>query len=120
MMTFLAVTLLLAHGMVHPAIYAAPVRGTPAAPFDPSRSWALASFGVDTSDTRRVSIALSWLVAAAFYVVGVGVAVDASWWPAAAASAATAGLVLKLLWFNSWLTLGVLIDCVILAVAISA
>ncbi|MGW3031879.1 hypothetical protein ACWDCB_11670 [Streptomyces sp. NPDC001178] len=62
----------------------------------------------------------AWYTAAVYAVAGAGVPAGAGWWPTAALVAASSGLVLKAVWFDPWLSVGVLLDVgVITAVACS-
>jgi hypothetical protein len=115
-MASLVALFLIAHGLVHVAIYAAPPDPSKGAPFDPSRSWLLADRGVDAGAMRATSIALALATAAGFGVTGALLLLDGPWaGPAVVAS--LSGLTLKSMWFHLWLTLGVAID---LAVATAA
>lgn len=108
---------LLAHGLIHLAIYAAPVNPDKPAPFDPGHSWAAGSGRATATTMRSGSIVLACAVAAAYGAAGGMLALDAGPWAAAAVLAAVLGLVLKGLWFHPWLTLGVALD---IAVAVAA
>jgi hypothetical protein len=109
----LVAAFLVAHGLVHLAIYAIPPDPTKPAPFDPSRSWVLASRGVAVDAMRTASIALAGITAAAYTIAGVALVIDAPW-GGVAALAATAGVTLKTLWFHPWLIVGVAIDLAVL------
>jgi hypothetical protein len=106
---------LLAHGGVHAAIYATPREPTKPAPFDPARSWALATAHVRIAPMRVASARLAWVVTIAYGAAGVAVAFDAPAWAPMAAVAAVGAVVFKALWFNRWLTLGVALDLAVLA-----
>ena len=63
---------------------------------------------------------LAWYTAVVYAVAGAAVLAGAGWWPTAALVAASSGLVLKAVWFDPWLSVGVLLDVgVITAVACS-
>ena len=110
-MTRLAVAaFLVAHGLVHAAIYAAVKPADGKAPFDPSRSWALAAAHVDPSITREASVRLAWITAGLFSLAGGALLVDMALWATVASGAAVVGLLLKVTWFHPWLTVGVLLD----------
>ena len=64
-------------------------------------------------------VAIGAVVALAFALAGIATAFGAAWTPVAAACAAVLGLVLKLLFFHPWLTIGVLLDLAVLAAAVS-
>jgi hypothetical protein len=63
-----------------------------------------------------------WLASAttvAYVAAGVAVAVGSGWAVGLAAAAAIVGLSLKALYFNPWLSLGVLLDAVVLSAAVA-
>lgn len=117
------VLLLVAHGLVHLAVYLTPApagaNGKPP-PFDPSHSWALTASHVAHDTEVAVARALAVTAALGFVVAGIGVAFGAAWAAGFAVAAAAFGLVLKGLYFNPWLSVGVLIDCAVIAVAVSS
>src|SRR5688500_6658787 len=120
-MTRLAVAaFLIAHGLVHFAIYATPKDSSKPAPFDPSRSWALAAGHVRATSMRSVSLAGGVAVAAAYAAAGWSIAVDATFATGIAALAAALGIALKGLWFNPWLSLGIALDIAVLVAASAA
>ncbi|WP_192583132.1 hypothetical protein [Streptomyces albicerus] len=118
MITVLVTAFLIAHGLLHPGVWTTPAQpGKPLA-FDPGHSWALAAAHVSAAPARAASLALAWYVALVYAVAGAGVAAGSGWWPATAVVAASMGLALKAIWFDPWLSLGVLLDVgVIVAVA---
>jgi hypothetical protein len=87
----------IAHGLVTVAIWAAP--GSSDAPFDPAHSWLI-------GDTRAVALTIGVVVGVALAAAGLGMAVDAAWWPMTAVVAGFAGIVLMTVWFDPWLILG--------------
>jgi hypothetical protein len=97
--------LVVAHGLVTFGIWAAPV--TEKAPFNPSHSWLL-------GDTRTLAVALAVVAAVAFVVAGGGVLAQQGWWAAAAVAAGAVAVVLMGLYFNPWLSAGILISAAIL------
>jgi|GEM_PF-2446676 hypothetical protein len=116
----LAALFLLAHGFVHAAVWAAPGPREAQAPFDPRHSWLLAAVHVAADPARTTALGLAWAatglyaLAALLLVAGAGV-----WAPAAAAAALVAAL-LKVTFFNTWLTLGVLLDVAVLTAVAAA
>jgi hypothetical protein len=94
-----------AHGLVTFGIWAAPV--TDKAPFNPSRSWLL-------GDTRTLAVALAVVAAIAFVVSGSGFLAQQDWWAVAAVAAGAVAVVLMALYFNPWLSAGILISAAIL------
>jgi hypothetical protein len=94
-----------AHGLVTFGIWAAPVAEK--APFNPSHSWLL-------GDTRTLAIALAVLAAITFVVTGGGFLAEQDWRAAAAVAAGAVAVLLMALYFNPWLSAGILISVVIL------
>ncbi|MFI7413422.1 hypothetical protein ACIBU0_32575 [Streptomyces sp. NPDC049627] len=119
MITALVSAFLFAHGLVHLAVWL-PHDDTDQ-PFDPRHSWALASAGLPRAGVvDRTAIGLASVTAMLYVIAGAATAAQGSGWADAAVLAATVGLVLKSVWFNAWLSLGVLLDIgVIAAVALS-
>ncbi|WP_411575258.1 hypothetical protein [Streptomyces fradiae] len=119
MIRLLAVILLLTHGWVNIQVWAARPRPGSEPPFDPGHSWALAAAGAPERPARSAARALAVLTGALAVVAGVALIAGAGWWAPVAAVSAVCGLVLKLLWFNPWLLLGVALDAgILLAVAL--
>jgi hypothetical protein len=118
MLRVLVAAFLTAHGLVHLAIYAAPRDPRDDPPFDPYRSWALDTMGVALPIARTVSIAWSWFVAVGSVLAAVGLLASVSWWAACAATFALVAAMLKIVYFNPWMVVGILIDLgIVLAVA---
>ena len=110
--TLLFAVFLIAHGLVHLAIYAAPVNPDQPVPFDPGRSWVLGRAGPPRRHAAAASLSpVPWRpptrrrAGCLRSVPPPGAAV--------AGIAAVLGLVLKSLWFHPWLTFGVAIDIAI-------
>ncbi|WP_340562574.1 hypothetical protein [Streptomyces sp. GSL17-111] len=119
MIRVLAVILLLAHGWVNIQVWVARPRPGGEPPFDPGHSWALASAGVPDHRARSTAKALAVLTGVLGIAAGAALIAGAGWWAPVAAVSAGCGLVLKLLWFNPWLLLGVALDAgILLAVAL--
>jgi hypothetical protein len=122
MITLLVAAFLIVHGLLHPGVWTAPREqpGGAPAPFTPGHSWLLSSAGVSADLAAAAALALAWYTAVVYMVAGAGVLAGAGWWPTAALVAASSGLVLKAVWFDPWLGVGVLLDLsVVTAVAIS-
>ncbi|TRO57174.1 MULTISPECIES: hypothetical protein [unclassified Streptomyces] len=118
MTTMLVTVFLIAHGLLHPGVWTAPTQPGKQLAFDPGHSWVLEAAHVSAAPTRAASLALAWYVALVYVVAGAGVAAGSGWWPTAAIVAASTGLALKAIWFDPWLSVGVLLDVsVIVAVA---
>jgi hypothetical protein len=96
---------LVAHGLVTFGIWAAPV--TDKAPFNPSHSWLL-------GDTRTLAIILAVLAAIGFVATGGGLLAQQDWWAAAGIAAGAVAVLLMGLYFNPWLSAGILISVAIL------
>ncbi|MGH2826182.1 MAG: hypothetical protein ACRDKF_04345 [Actinomycetota bacterium] len=101
---------LIAHGLIHAAIYAIPKDPDKPAPFDPNNSWAFAAVHVAERPARIFGMRVSWLTALLFTGAGIALLVHSSLWVSIAVCAAVLGLLLKGLFFHPWLIIGVLID----------
>jgi hypothetical protein len=101
----------IAHGLITFGIWAAPVAEK--APFNPSHSWLL-------GDTRTLAFAMAVLAAMAFVVTGGGFLAQQDWWAAAAVAAGVVAVALMALYFNPWLSAGILISAVILYAGVQA
>lgn len=110
MVRLITAVFLIAHGLIHPAIYVVPQDDRKPQPFDPGRSWALAAAHVAELPARSTGRVLSVMTAGVFTIAGVALLADWSLWVPLAASGAVAGLLLKSLFFNPWLIVGVAID----------
>lgn len=121
MVRTLVVAFMLAHGLLHPLMYAMPVKPeAPAPPFDVHRSWMLRAAHVATRTAFSTSVWLAWITGALFAFSAVALAIGAGVWTAAALAGAAVGLVLKIGWFHPWLTIGVLLDAAVLAAVTAA
>ncbi|MFE6285291.1 hypothetical protein [Streptomyces sp. NPDC057877] len=114
MITALVAAFLVVHGLLHPGVWAAPVQPGRQAPFEPGHSWVLSAAHVSAAPTRAAALALAWYTALAYCVAGAGTAAGADWWATAALVGAASGLVLKAIWYDPWLTVGVLLDVAVL------
>ena len=103
---------LIAHGLIHAAVWAAP-KGS-SQPFDPSRSWLLEAFGVAHDPARTLSVVLAVTAAMGFVAAGVTLFAGSDWWRVLAIVTAAESLPLFLLFFHPWLTLGAAIELGIL------
>lgn len=116
-MTALLVAFLLAHGFVHLAVWLP--RPAEDAPFSPDHSAVLTAGHVPAATARALAIALAAGTAATYVLAAAAVGVEAGWAPAAAAAAALLGLLLKVLYFNPWLLLGIALDGLVLSAALT-
>ena len=110
MITVLVAAFLVVHGLLHPGVWTAPQQADKPAPFDPGHSWALAAAHVAPAPARAWALAGAWYTALVYAVAGAGVLAGSGWWPTAALVAASCGLLLKAIWFDPWLSVGVLLD----------
>jgi hypothetical protein len=102
---------IVAHGLVTFTIWAAPAADT--APFNPSHSWLL-------GDARTLALTLAVVAAVAFVATGGGYLAQQDWWAAAAVAAGAVAVALMALYFNPWLSAGILISAVILYAGVQA
>jgi hypothetical protein len=119
MIRVLLAMFLIAHGLLHGAIYAVPRKPGDEAPFDPGHSWALAGLGIAARPARATATALAWTAAGLFGLAGTFLLAGAGLWTSTAVLAAAVGLVLKLGYFHPWLTFGVLLDLGVLAAVLA-
>jgi hypothetical protein len=94
MLRLLLIGFLIAHGLVHVALWA-PKYDPETAPFDPSHSWLL-------GDQRSLARVLAFVAAALLVVAGVGLAVHGEWWRQTAVIGMSVSSALLLLYFNAW------------------
>lgn len=113
---------LIAHGLVHAGLAAAPIPNDPDAKPGAfftamERSWLLPRFGLSISTVQWVGIILVALSTLGFVLAGLGglgvPGLDTVWRTVAVVSAGISLLLLILFW-HTWLIAGVLIDIVIL------
>jgi hypothetical protein len=103
-MRWLAGLFLVAHGLLHAAIWLPPP--DKGAPFDARHSPML-------GDVRGAAIALALLAGAAFVVSGVGYLAGQDWWAPLALVAGGVSVVLMLLTFTPWWLFGLAINAAI-------
>ena len=101
---------LIAHGLVHLAIWLPPAKDD--APFDPGRSWLL-------GEARPLARPLAVLVCAVLVLAGLLVLIGAGVAAGAAVVGATISLALVALTFNPWLSAAVAINVAIAVVALA-
>ncbi len=99
---------LIAHGLVHVAIWLAPA--TDDVPFDVRHSWLAGDLG-------RLGTVAGPVVGAAFVLAGIAFLTGAAWWPAALLVAAVASLAMLVLTFTPWWLLGLAINVALVVVA---
>jgi hypothetical protein len=110
-MRWLLALFLVAHGLVHVAIWLTPASSD--APFDVRRS---PLFG----DLGAVATAWGLFAGGGFVVSGIAYLLDAAWWPAALVVASGVSFVLLLATFTTWWLLALAIDVVLGVVALRA
>jgi hypothetical protein len=120
MTTVLIVAFLLVHGLVHLAVWLPHPEPDPdkPPPFAPDHSAVLTATRVPQQQAHRTSVVLAVAAAAAYAVTALGVAFGAGWAVPVAVAAALVGLALKLLFFNPWLSLAVVLDALVLTAAL--
>jgi len=113
---------LIAHGLVHAGLAAAPNPNDPDAKpgaffTSPDRSWLLPKLGLNPSSIQWIGITLVALATLGFVLAGLGVfGVPglAEIWRIMAVISAVASLLLLVLFWHPWIIVGVLIDIVII------
>lgn len=121
MTTLLVVGFLLAHGFVHFMVWIPHPQPDPAkpAPFAPDHSAVLTMASVPATTTRQLSVVLATASGGAFILAGLAVAFGGRWAVPVAVVAGVVGLVLKVVFFNPWLTLGIALDALVLSAALA-
>ena len=99
---------LVAHGLVHLAVWTMPQKAD--APFDARHSWALQGGGVSADGARAAAIALAIVAATIFVVAGASLLMGFAAWRPITVVGSVAGLVVAVLFFNPWLSLDVAIN----------
>jgi hypothetical protein len=110
MIRFLLGGLVVAHGLVTAAVWAAPADG--GEPFRATHSWLL-------GDARSLGLALALVAAVGFVLAGVGFLTHQGWWGALGIGAGAVALVL-MLYFNPWLLAGIAISGGVLYAGVQA
>jgi hypothetical protein len=95
MWRFLFIGFLIAHGLVHLAIWLMPKPPKEDAPFDPAQSWLL-------GDQKTVAVVLAMLAAALLLAGGVGLWAHADWWRGMALIGLAISFGLMVLYFSPW------------------
>jgi hypothetical protein len=107
---------LAAHGLIHLG-YITPAPADPKYPFSLSKSWLITSIGLDEPAARVLGIVLSVLTVTGFALTGLaatGIIIPQAWWQPLTVASAFASLLLLLLFWHTWLILGVVIDLALL------
>ena len=108
MWTWVVGLFLVAHGLVHVAVWAAPVAKDQ--PFDPHHSWALEGAGVSTATVDSAARVMSIVSAVAFVVGGIALLAGVEVWRPITVVASVLGLAMAVVWFHPWFTVDVLIN----------
>lgn len=108
---------LIAHGLVHAAIWLPQAFGVnatldPTAPFDPGHSWLLQS--VSDGGLRWLSVGMALVATLGFVVAGVGLFAHQELWRPLTIGTCVISLALFLVYFTPWLSAAVLIDAALL------
>jgi hypothetical protein len=105
---------LILHGLVHLG-YLSPKPEDPRYPFTPERAWLVSAAHVDVVAAKGIFTTVAALAVLSYTLAGIGVVLDAGWWPALAVTGSVASLIVLVLGFHPWLVLGVAIDVAIIA-----
>jgi hypothetical protein len=121
MSEILLVGFLVAHGLLHLAIWVPqpPPDADPPPPFHPDHSAVMTAVSMTSATARGTSIGLAATASAAYLLAALTVALDAGVAVVALVVAAGIGLLLKALFFHPWLTVGVLLDVLVVTSALA-
>lgn len=95
MWRFLFIGFLIAHGLVHLAIWLIPKPADQKAPFEPDHSWLL-------GDQKTFSVLLAVTAAVLLVGAGLGLWASAGWWRSVAAVGLVTSFGLMVVYFNHW------------------
>lgn len=95
MWRFLFIGFLIAHGLVHLAIWLMPKPPDQKTPFDPDHSWLL-------GDKKSVAVVLAVAAAALLVAGGLGLWAHAGWWRSVAVIGLAASFGLMIVYLNPW------------------
>lgn len=95
MWRFLFIGSLIAHGLVHLAIWVMPKPKDQQAPFDPDHSWLL-------GEQKTTAVLLAVTAAVLLMAGGLGLWAHADWWRSVAVIGLAASFGLMVLYFNPW------------------
>ena len=120
--TIVAIFLIL-HGLVHAILALVPDPNTLGAGFATffSRSWLFSGLGLSPSTGRPIAILLAAIAAIGFVAAGLallGFLVPFDWWRSLAIASAVVSLLLLVVFWNTYLIVGILIDIAILVTLI--
>lgn len=119
-MTWLVAAFLVVHGVLHLAVWLPPAPTDPDSPppFAPDHSAVLTARHVSQGTSHRVAVLLAVAAAVAYGATGAAVAWGTAWAVPLAVLSVASGLLLKGLFFNPWLLVGVLLDGLVLTAAL--
>jgi lysylphosphatidylglycerol synthetase-like protein (DUF2156 family) len=95
MWRFIFIAFLIAHGLVHLAIWLMPKPADQKAPFDPDHSWLL-------GEQKTMAVLLAVSAAALLVAGGFGLWVHADWWRSVAVIGLATSFSLIAVYFNRW------------------
>jgi hypothetical protein len=95
MWRFLFIAFLIAHGLMHLAIWLMPKPAEQKAPFDPDHSWLL-------GDQKAVAVVLGVAAAALLVAGGLGLWAHSGWWRSVAVIGLATSFGLMVVYFNTW------------------
>ena len=107
---WLFIAFLVAHGLVHLAVWLSPVQAADV-PFRPDRSWLLGA----GHTAHCTSVALAVAAAAAFLAAAVALMLGLAVWQPVTVAASVLGLTMSLLYFNPWLLADVALNAGLLS-----
>lgn len=108
MVRWLFISFLVAHGLVHLAVWLAPATPGAKAPFNPAHSWLL-------GERRGLAVVVAALAAALYLVAGAALMAHAAWWRAVAVAGSGVSLTLITSYFHPWLSFGAGLDIALIA-----
>lgn len=119
-MTVLLVAFLAAHGLVHLVIWAPwPQPTDQPPPFQPDHSAVLTAVHAPARAVRALALGLAVAATAAYLLAAAMVGFDVPGAELAALTAALLGLLIKLVYFNPWLLIGMTLDGLVLTSAVA-
>jgi hypothetical protein len=100
--------LLIAHGLIHTAIWLSPTskEGT----FDPKHSWILDSMGLQTDVIHGIAVVLAIVAALALVSGAIGLLAHQGWAHIPVLAGSVVSLLLIVVYFNPWMSLAILLD----------
>lgn len=120
MTTFALVAFLAVHGLLHAAIWLPHTIPDPdrPPPFVPDHSGVLTVAAVSHEVAHRLAVGLAIATAVLYVLAATAVTLESGSAASVVAAAAVLGLVLKVVFFHPWLTLGLLLDLLVLSIAL--